>query len=105
MKFKKITDKPTANKDTFDINDIKMVKLSFIFPVWKDAKPKDIFSEFTDSDIYSIEKFDIEEATPSVKDLETFQNSFDGDWYFYHREKEITLKQIISNSKKNKNKK
>ena len=105
MEFKKITNKHKFKNDGFTIDDVKMVKISFIFPVWKNYTNEDILSEFYDSDLYSIEEASLEEATPTIKDLEEFQQSFDGDWYFYHREEDITLQQIINNSKKKLDKK
>ena len=100
MNFKKITNTDKIKKDFFSVDDVKMVKLSFIFPVWKNSKPDEILSEFSDSDIFYLEKFELEEASPSVKDLEDFQKTIKGDWYFYHRDHEVTLKKIIEASKK-----
>jgi hypothetical protein len=102
MKFKKISNpkKPNVNK-IFTINDLKMVKVTYTFPVWKTAGPDDIMAELSDSDL---DQFDatIEEAVPSYKDLEDFMKSRpeNADWYFYHRDIDVTLSDILMDSKK-----
>lgn len=102
MKFKKIDTKQSSKEKKFTVDDVKMVRITFTFPAWRSASVDDLLSEFNDSDVYSINSYEIEEAHPTVSELEAFSNSIERDWYFYHSELDITLKQIISNSKRKK---
>lgn len=104
MKFNKIEIKKDSPTNELNVDSVKMVRLSFTFPVWKNSPVEDILAEFHDSDLCYDGPFGLEEATPTVQDLEKFAESFEGDWYFYHRDLDITLNQIIENSKKSKKK-
>jgi hypothetical protein len=104
MKFKKIETSKQSQSDEFTVDDVKMVRLSFTFPVWKNASVEDILSEFNDADACYTLAFGLEEAKPTLQDLEKFNTSISDDWYLYHRELDVTVKDIIENSKKSKKK-
>lgn len=104
MNFKKIA-KPASSRTekTYTVDDLKMVKVSVTFPVWKTASFEDICQEFNDS-VNINDTGVIEESAITVSDLENWVKNYksedsDGEWYFYHRDMDITADDIIRNSK------
>jgi hypothetical protein len=103
MNFKKIKDKSEKIDSTLSAESLKMVKVSFTFPVWKDWSARDIMAEINDMSLEDT-PHEIEESSVTVEDLVKYSKEVKG-WYFYHRNHDISLKDIISNSKKKTKKK
>lgn len=105
MNFKKIN-KPTYPDDfnnDFTASDLKMVKVTFTFPVWKNATFEDIRGEFSDSDLNIEDHGTVEESPVTCAELEAWNEEFNkvagNDWYLYHRDIDYTIADIIKNSK------
>jgi hypothetical protein len=103
MNFKKIKDINEKIASPLSAESIKMVKVSFTFPVWKDWTASNIMAEINDMSLEDI-PHEIEESSVTVEDLVKYSKEVKG-WYFYHRNHDISLKNIISNSKKKTKKK
>jgi hypothetical protein len=99
MNFKKIKDSNEIIASPLSAESLKMVKVSFTFPVWKDWAVRDIMAEINDMSLEDI-PHEIEESSVTVEDLVKYSKEVKG-WYFYHRNHDISLEDIISNSKKN----
>lgn len=105
MNFKKI-DKPKYNDDfdnDFTASDLKMVKVSFTFPAWKNASFAEIRAEFNDSDLNVDDHATVEESPVTCAELEEWNKEYikvaGNDWYLYHRDIDYTVVDIIKNSK------
>lgn len=105
MNFKKINksvrDKYTG--DDFTVDDVKMVKVSFIFPVWKNDSFTDIRNAYSDSDLTVDDHATIEESPVTLSDLVAWNNEYlkvyGSSWYLYHRDIDFTIDDIIANTK------
>lgn len=105
MNFKKIN-KPVSSDDfdnDFTASDLKMVKVTFTFPVWKNSTFADICAEFSDSNLIIEDHGTIEESPVTLAELEAWHKEYDkisdNSWYFYHRDTDYTVEDIINNSK------
>jgi hypothetical protein len=102
MNFKKIA-KPEHNESnkTFTVDNLKMVKVTFTFPVWKSSSYEDICNEFEDSCLSIRDNGVIEESDMSLAELSDWNNTHnkENDWYFYHRDLEVTVKDIVDETK------
>lgn len=105
MNFKKINKSVRDNYTgtDFTIDDVKMVKVSFIFPVWKNDTFFDIRSAFSDSDLTVDDHATIEESPVTIADLvkwnDEYVNATGSPWYLYHRDIDFTIDDIINNTK------
>jgi hypothetical protein len=102
MNFKKMP-KPQQSEinKTYTVDDLKMVKVTFTFPVWKTSSFDDICSEFEDSYMNIRDNGMIEESDISFEDLSDWNkdSNKNNDWYFYHRDIEVTVKDILEQTK------
>jgi hypothetical protein len=102
MNFKKIA-KPEHSEEnkSFTVDNLKMVKVTFTFPVWKSSSYEDICNEFDDSCLSIRDNGVIEESDMSLAELLDWNNTHnkENDWYFYHRDLEVTVKDIVDETK------
>jgi hypothetical protein len=111
MNFKPVQTKVmTKKEEEYTVDDIKMVRITYTFPAWINEPTMESVSSATES-IMDLPPPDVSEATPSLEDLIEWREQAQGDWYFYHREFDLSLDTIIQNSqnfsekKKKKNRK
>jgi len=111
MNFKPVQTKVmTKKEEEYTVDDIKMVRITYTFPAWINEPTMESVSSATES-IMDLPPPDVSEATPSLEDLIDWREQAQGDWYFYHREFDLSLDTIIQNSqnfsekKKKKNRK
>ena len=102
MNFKKIA-KPEHSEEnkSFTVDNLKMVKVTFTFPVWKTSSYEDICTEFEDSTLSIRDTGVVEESDMSLAELLDWNNTHnkENDWYFYHRDLEVTVKDIVDETK------
>ena len=110
MNFKKINKPTNTDQDdkNFTVDDLKMVKLSFTFPVWKTSSFHDICSEFADADISAHDNAVVEESSVTLSELESWNDEYakitGNSWYLYHRNIDVSIDDIVENGKKSKSK-
>ena len=103
MNFKPVQTKSmTKKEEEYTVDDIKMVRITYTFPAWINEPTMESVSSATDS-IMDLPPPDVSEATPTLEDLIEWRGQAQGDWYFYHRDFDMSLDTIIENSQNSQN--
>ena len=103
MNFKPVQTKSmTKKEEEYTVDDIKKVRITYTFPAWINEPTMESVSSATES-IMDLPPPDVSEATPTLEDLIEWREQAQGDWYFYHREFDMSLDTIIENSQNSQN--